>query len=247
VSLAEVVAEAERRRKTMRYYARTEEDLVEQFSVRNVDVEFRELPSMGPEPFVVLVRDDEFLGAMSVETLRWFLSPPVHRPADVSDLSPQYRAIVDLLDETLFASLSRRQLLATTREFEDRARRVGSGTLHVGFQSPRAFEAQRDLYRRLAAETDLDVHVYVQPADASTASTTALSAAGVTVHRDQSAEAGRYWFLVFDGGDGDQQFALVAEERTPDTYYGTWTYDPALVERALAAPMLARGGDESPV
>ncbi|WP_254663503.1 hypothetical protein [Haladaptatus sp. W1] len=34
------------------------------------------------------------------------------------------------------------------------------GTLHVGFQSLSAFRAQTDVYRRLARETTLDVHIY---------------------------------------------------------------------------------------
>jgi DICT domain-containing protein len=234
----------------MRCYASPDEaaDLVEQFSVRNVEVERRELPSTGPAPFVVLARDDEFLGAMSVETLRWFLSPPIHRPRDVSDLSPQYRAVVELLDETLFASLSRRQLLATSREFEDRARRIGVGTLHVGFETPGALAAQREVYRRLAAETALDVHLYaaVDGAGTTAEATDDLEAAGVTVHDYPVETVGRYWFIVFDGGgDEERAFALVAERRGPDAFYGAWTSDPGLVERALSAPPLAADGGES--
>lgn len=240
MTLAAVLEEAERRRTTMRYYAPTAGDLAEQFDARNVDVRFVPLPPTGPEPFVVLSRDGEFRGAAGVDLLREFVRPPVPRPADASELSPEYRALVELLDDTVFASLSRRQLLATSREFEDRARRVGRGTLHAGFQSGRALEAQRGVYRRLAAETDLDVHVYATVDDAATASTTDLAAAGATVHREPADEIGRYWFLVFDGGgDDDRAFALVAEERGPDSFSGAWTYDPALVERALSASLLA--------
>ena len=240
MTLAAVLEEAERRRTTMRHHAREAGDLAEQFEARNVHVRFVPLPSTGPEPFVVLCRDGEFRGAASVDLLREFVRPPVHRPADVSELSPGYRALVALLDDTVFASLSRRQLLATSREFEDRARRVGRGAFHVGFQSERALAAQRALYRRLAAETDLDVHVYATADDAPTATGTDLAAAGATVHREPAAEIGRYWFLVFDGGGDDQSFALVAEEHGPNAFSGAWTSDPALVERALSAPPLAR-------
>lgn len=136
---------------------------------------------------------------------------------------PAYGALLDLLEDTVFASLSRRQLLATAREFEDRAWRAGSGLLHVGFQTAEAFEPQCSLYRRLATETDLDVHVHLADADGDVD--------GVTVHRD-SEYADEYWFVAFDG-PGDSQCALVAEQHGETHYEGAWTYDPGLVAGAL--------------
>ena len=136
--------------------------------------------------------------------------------------------MLSVLDDSLFSSLARRQLLATSREIEDRAYRTGRGTLRVGFQDFGRMRAQVPVYERLAAETDLDVHVYARAGEAP-------AVPGVTCHgipsgRDRAGEIGRFWLLVFDGGGEHNECALLAEERAPETYYGFWTYDPALVD-----------------
>jgi hypothetical protein len=210
-------------RKTLVHYAREPGDFSERFAARNVDVTFRELPAGGPDPFVTVRDDAGFRGAVTVATLEGLLAPPGVTVHDQSAVSPAYGALLELLDDTVFASLSRRQLLATTREFEDRAWRVGSGVLHVGFQTVEAFEPQRSLYRRLATETDLDVHVHLAGAD--------VDVDAVTVHRD-SEYAGDYWVVAFDG-PGDSQCALVAKQTGEDDYEGAWTYDPGLVARVV--------------
>jgi DICT domain-containing protein len=130
----------------------------------------------------------------------------------------------------VFASLSRRQLLATSREFEDRAWRAGRGVLHAGFQTAAAFEPRRSLYRRLATETDLDVHVYLAERDLDDDND--LDDDAITVHQG-GEDVARYWFVVFDGPE-DSQCALVAEQRGDDDYVGAWTYDPGLVAGVLA-------------
>ncbi|MFB6192145.1 MAG: DICT sensory domain-containing protein [Haloarculaceae archaeon] len=234
VTLASFLAEAERRRTTAIHYGADDgEDLAAQFDARNVEIRRRELPPGGPDPFLVLRRDGSFRGAVTVGFLRSYLRPPLDRPTDATGLSSAYRALFELLDDTVFGSLTRRQLLATSREIEDRARRTGRGTLHAGFQSLSAFRAQRSVYRELAGGTDVDVHVYA--ADASPAD---LADLPVTVHAaaDSDGPIGRYWFLAFDGGSDDgRACALVAEQRGESSYYGAWTYDPALVERVLSA------------
>lgn len=232
MSLDSIIETAERHEKSVVYYRPEPDEFGSQFVTRNVDITYRDLPSEGPDPFVVVRDGERFRGAVSVDTLREFLRPPIRHPHDLDDLSPAYRAIFELLDTTVFASLHRRQLLATSRELEDRAWRVGRGTFHVGFQSVAAFESQRTLYRQLAEETDLDIHVHVVPGT-DTASLRDLS---LTVHVEATTDTGRYWFLAFDGaGDDGQKCALVAEQRGPDEFYGTWTYDPSLVDSALAA------------
>ena len=232
MTLASVMAEAERRRVSAIHYAPEPGDLAEQFDARNAEIRFRELPPDGPDPFLVIRKNGEFRGAVSVAYLRTYLEPPYHRPADPVGLSPPYRGLFDLLDDTVFASLTRRQLVATSREIEDRARRTGRGTLHAGFQSLEAFRPQRVVYRRLGEETDLDVHVYVSDEDAAAT----LADFPVTVHAGGDGEVGRYWFLAFDGGGEESRAcALVAEQRTEDTYYGVWTYDPEQVDRVLTA------------
>lgn len=231
MTLQSILTEAENRRKTVVYHAPERDDLIEQFDVRNVDIRFREIPSDGPDPFLTILEGGQFRGAITVENLRTFLWPPVTHPHDVTDLSPEYRALFELLDDTVFASLTRRQLLATSREFEERAWRTGRGTFHVGFQSPSALRSQESLYRQMADRTDLDIHVHC----AFDGATEDLSNSEVTVHTASEDDAGRYWFLVFDGGGDDgRKNALVAEQRTEETFYGVWTYDPALVDIALS-------------
>lgn len=223
MSLGGVLETADERRKTLVHYAPEPGDFSERFVARNVDVTHRKLPPGGPDPFVTVRDDDGFRGAVTVATLEGVLAAPGAATADGKPVARAYDALLDLLDDTVFASLSRRQLLATTREFEDRAWRAGRGVLHAGFQTAEQFEQQRETYRRLA-DTNLGVHVHVAES--------ALEAPGATVHTD-SEWAAAYWFLAFDG-PGDTQCALVAEKRGEDDFEGAWTYDPDLVARVLA-------------
>ncbi|MDS0297211.1 histidine kinase [Halogeometricum sp. S1BR25-6] len=228
--LGAILAAAERRRKTVTYYAPETGDLAERLDTRNLDVEFRPTPPGGPEPFLVVRDEGGFRGAMPVSALREHVVARNRRGAAAED--SEARAIaVELLDDTVFASLTKRQLLRTTREFEDRAWRVGTGALHAGFQSAAAFAPQRELYRALAAETALDLHVYVADGDG----VEPLSEPNATLHTDPAAEVGRYWFFVFDGGEEPEQaVTLVAEEQSDGSFRGVWTYDPDLVDRALS-------------
>lgn len=221
--LERYIEEAERRRKRFVVYSRSEVDLATQFATRNVTVEQRELPASGSEPFVNIYDGETFLGAITLEDLQVLLEPPIDRPHEREELGDAYSALLEVLDGTVFASLDRRQLRATSREFETRALRVGGGTLRVGFQSLSAFEPQTEEYRYLGSQTDLDIHVYGQP------DWSPPSIPNVTYHHDTEGVLAPYWFLAFDGGDEEiQQCALVARERD-DAYWGFWSYDTPLV------------------
>jgi len=135
-------------------------DLGAQLASYGVDVTHRSLPPSGPDPFLVVEVDGEFVGAISLTALSTLFAPPIVRPDDIGDLSEGYRAVFETLDNTLFTSMDRGELLAVSREIEDRAYRVGTGTLRASFQSLSAFEPQVEAYRRLGGETDLDVHVH---------------------------------------------------------------------------------------
>jgi DICT domain-containing protein len=118
-------------------------------------------------------------------------------------------------------------MLAATREIEDRAWRERAGALHAGFQFYSEFAAQADVYRRLAS-TPLSVHVYAAP------DVTPPEGEFETV-RSSDPDLTAMWFVVYDGaGREAQKCALVAEERSPDRYFGFLTYDPELVDAALA-------------
>lgn len=233
MTLGSILADVAAERKRVVVYAPddTGSDLSETLATRNLSVEHRKIPTISAEAFVVVRDDGRFRGALSLSDLLVFLAPPINRPEDLDSADAEYRALFELLDQTVFVTLDRRQLLATSREIEDRAWRTGRGRLHVGFQSVTAFEAQATLYRDLAATSDVDVHVYVPDG----APDGYLDDAPLTAHTDVDTELARYWFVLFDAGGDSQSCALVAEATDEDHYRGVWTYDPDLVARAFDA------------
>ncbi|WP_132059571.1 DICT sensory domain-containing protein [Halorussus amylolyticus] len=224
------------RRKTVTVFAPDRLDGLEsQFETRNVAVEHADLPDDGSGGFVVVTEGGEFLGSVGAAAVRELLEPSVSHSelrgggTRLSETGPPeaVRALLDLLADTTFVSFDKRQMLAVSREIEDRAYRRGTGTLRTGFQRPAAFAAQRERYELLAAESLLDVHVYARPDWPPDVPVSER----ITVHTDTAAEIGAFWFVVFDGGGDDYQAcALVAEEVDESgTFRGLWTYDPETV------------------
>jgi hypothetical protein len=207
-------------------------DLEDRLATRNLRVDHRHLPDLNADAFVVIRDGEEFCGALTLVDLLEFLRPPIPRPREREGLSPGYRAIYELLDDTVFVSLDRRQLLATSRELEDRAWRTAHGRMHVGFQRADAYEAQTEVYRDLATGTAIDIHVYLPAAAAGSL----RAVDGVTVHTEPEYLIDNYWFILYDdGGDGTQNCALVAKAHGGRRYRGFWTYDPELVGRGFEA------------
>jgi len=223
-SFAEFVEQVATNRRTIAVYAPERQAALEAyFGSRNVTVEHESLPNDGSGGFVVVTAEGEFVGSASVQAVRELLSPS-DRVLETGSSTP-IRLPMNLLAETTFVSFDRRQLLAASREFEDRAYREGEGALRVGFQSLSKSSAQRKVYEAFIDGTDLDVHVYGVP-DWSP------ELPGVTVHAIDATEIGTFWFVVFDGGDDPEQAcALLAEEMPddPDSFRGFWTYDPETV------------------
>lgn len=117
-------------------------------------------------------------------------------------------------------------MLAASREIEERAWRIGEGTLYAGFEREAALVDQLDVYDRLASHEMLTVTAFIDD-------TWGRSASDLTVVPD-SDEIGAFWFVVFDGAGSDlQKCALVAEERLAGRYYGFWTYDPEFVDELV--------------
>jgi hypothetical protein len=226
MDLREAITEVKRKRKTLVIYSGdANTDIADQFESKNVAVQYRQLRGVGPDEFLVIRDENGFKGAIGLTSLREFLTPPVLVPWSEEFDPSSFRDLLALLDRTLFTSFDRRQMLAASREFEDRAWRVGNGTLHVGFQSLSAFQAQTDVYRHLANETSLDIHIYGRmdwgpPRIRNT-----------TFHAKMSGEIGAVWFIVYDGGGDDRQkCALVAEEGDEGRFFGFWTYDASMVD-----------------
>lgn len=221
------IEEVQGRRKRLRVYAHGDPPgIAEHLATRNVTVETKPLPAGGPDPFVTVLDDEEYAGVLTLADVERLLAPPIGEPGDLDDRSAAYGVMMDLLQEAVFTGLDRRQLLAASREIEDRALRVGTGQLRVGFQSLSAFESQVPVYRRLGTGTDLEIHVRGRP------DWSPPTIENVTYHRDSGSLA-PFWYLAFDGGDDvGQSCALIAREEA-DGYVGFWTYEPHLVGEIL--------------
>ena len=199
------------------------------FRNHNVGVTHRPLPEGIPRPFLVVERDGEFVGVLGLDEVERLLEPPIDPPAPREELSPGHRAFFDALADTVFTSISRRELLAVSREIEDRAHRVGDGLLHVSFQRLSAFQSQRHVYEEIAVETTLDIYVH------GVDDWTPPEGSRIRYHAHQDDRLAPYWVLAFDGGpEASQASALVAEERPGEGFTGFWTHDAEIVDRILS-------------
>lgn len=193
--------------------------LASHFADRNVEVVASDVDA-DPQEFAVLSRNGEFATAVAVEDL---LATPER--SDPEFARETYEPVLDHLDETLFTSYSTADMVAASREIEDRAWRVGSGELHSGFQTLDVLNREIETYDRLAERVDLDVHAYAAPEGDRPDSE------NVTVHVERAPEIRETWFVAYDGGGvDDAKCALLAEEREPRRFYGFWSYDPATVD-----------------
>lgn len=221
MSLTELIAGVEAHRKTVTVFnadADVTATLREHFSDRNVDVKDAQTPA-GPQEFVVLGINEAFITATSVDTV-------LGRDDSGSGFETDaYRPILDHLDETLFTSYDMSQMISASHEIEDRAWRIGQGTIHAGFQTLSALNSQIDIYEQLARPDDLSVYVYAFP------DTEIPDHEDITLHIERAKEIRNTWFVVYDGaGDDDNKCALLAEEREAGAFYGFWTYDPGTVD-----------------
>ena len=238
MALRDFLAEVEARRRTITAFAPSYPTwLADWFDTRHVDVEYEYLPARESEPFLVVSEGDDFLGSVDFGAVEAMRRPTVADPGTEAFNEAVYRTFLSLLPDTIFSSFERRQMLAAAREIEDRALRVGRGTLFAGFQSHAAFRHQYAVYERLVGDTDLDVRVY-GAADWDPPPVQGVGyygGDGAAEGDDPAAgELGRFWFVAFDGGHQVfQSCALLAEEREPGAFYGFWTYDPALVGRLV--------------
>ena len=197
-------------------------DIEERLATRNVSVTHRPLPPGGPGPYVTIRDDHETITAVSVGQLEQFLSPS-EESLDSAAFGSGLNETIELFDETLFRSLDRRQLLFASREIEDRAFRVGRGTLRALCQTKQSFDAQEALYRRLATETDLDIHSY------GTGGWTTPDIEGIEFHTDEDESLEPYWCLAFDGGPEPAQSCVLLAREDETGYDGFWSYDADLV------------------
>ena len=226
----ELIAELRNREHQFTIYRRGDQPEIEVWLAdHGVAVESRSLPPGGPEPFVEIKTDGEVVGVIGIEAVEGLLEPPISRPGDRDDISDGYRVLFDVFEKMVLSGMNRRELLAVSREIEDRAYRVGEGTLRVNFQTLSTFRSQTEVYRTLTTETDLDIHIH------GLDDWTPPTITGITYHIDEAERFEPYWALAYDGGPTDSQACgLVAQEHSND-YTGFWTNDPALVEEIATA------------
>ncbi|MEF8778182.1 MAG: DICT sensory domain-containing protein [Natronomonas sp.] len=225
MSLTELIAGVEDHEKVLTAFNADEgtvSALREQFHDRNIAVTAERTASGKPEAFVVLSDDGKFVTAADIETI---LHPDDERTDPGFEGEP-YQPILDHLDETMFTSYDIGQMVAASREIEDRAWRIGKGSLYSGFQRLSILRDQMSIYEQLAEKGTLDVHAYAVPdADVPNHDT------DLTIHVERSDEIERSWFVAYDGGGIDvNKCALLAEEREHRAFYGFWTYDPTTVD-----------------
>ncbi|WP_439026010.1 DICT sensory domain-containing protein [Haloarchaeobius sp. DT45] len=228
MTLLDIVDRVRRREKTLTLFnlppgSTLDTQLASFFRDQNLRVEVDDTATDAP-CFATLTDDETLYTAVEASDLFALLDGPDPGPDDLGIDDSAHAALLGPLKETTFTSYDRTEMMAVTREIEDRAFRVGTGTLWAGFQRLSRFDFQTDVYRRLAT-TDLDLHVFGYPDDHE-------SVDGVTFHGLETEEIRRTWFVVFDGGDREAaKSALLATDRGDGTFYGTWTYDPTVVDR----------------
>lgn len=203
------------------------DELREYFRTQNVRIRAETTASGRPTDVAVLAKRGSVLSIVSVSILRELLEDVPSGADAVGIADGDYEPILGYLKETTFTSQDTEQMLYTTREIEDRARRVRGGTIHAGFQRLSLVADQQSIYVDLAAR-GVDVHVYGVP------DTSPPEIDGATVHSVENDEIAETWFVAFDGGGKDvQKCALLAEERGDGTFEGAWTYDPTIVDSVL--------------
>ena len=238
MSLSELIAGVEEHEKTLTVFNAQEDavisELHDRFADRNVTVTSESTPSGKPGEFVTLSENGEVLTATSLSDLKQMLA---ETDAAIGLSDSPYRPILDHMDDTMFTSWSIEQMVRASREIEDRAWRVGEGTVHAGFQYLSTLRGELPVYERLASK-DLDIHAYGAPDEDPPDNE------GITLHIERASEIEESWFVVFDGGESaagrgdtedaaDSKCALLAEERDPREFYGFWTYDPDTVDWIL--------------
>lgn len=223
--LGSLIADLQDRKHLCTVYRCSESPEIEQWlATHGIAIESRPLPPDGPDPFIELKADDEVKGIIGIEAVEGITEPPIVRPGARDDISEGYRVLFDILAKTVVSGMSRREFLAVSREIEDRAYRVGEGTLRVCFQTFSTFKSQIAVYRTLAADTDLEIHIY------GVDDWTPPALTGVNYHPHEAERFGHYWAMAYDGGpDCAQACGLVAEE-LPDGYTGFWTNELSVVE-----------------
>lgn len=194
------------------------ERVIEYVSSHDVDLEYVDDPAE-PNSTVAVEAGDRRLASDDVEQVSAYIDS--WETALSTDRRPP--SIFEALDETVFRSTNKRQLILASRLVETRAMRAGEGRLAAGFQQLSLARPQLTFYKQLPSTITVSLYGepdWLPPADSGIEAYDP----GVESHAD-------YWWVLFDNTDTPSQHAaLVAEENPDNTYTGFWTYRESLVE-----------------
>ena len=211
-----------RRRRLVFYNAESRdhcERVVDYVGVHDVEIEYVDEPNE-PASTVAVETDDSRLASNDIESVATYIDS---WETDLSTDDP-VPSVFKALDETIFRSSNKRQLVLASRLIETRAAQAGEGRLAAGFQQLSLARSQLSFYTSLPPSMTVSLYGepdWLPPADS-----------GISAYDLVVEEYTDYWWVLFDGTDRPRQHAaLIAEETDADTYTGFWTYRPSLVER----------------
>lgn len=222
----DVLSQVDNRRRQLVFYNADRSDhcerVIEYVGAHEVDIEYVDDPTK-PDSTVV-VRDGETrLASDDIEAVAAYVD------SWETDLSAAHSppAMFAALDETIFRSTNKRQLVLASRLVELRALRAGEGRLAAGFQQLSLARPQQSFYTDLPEAITVSLYGepdWVPPADS-----------GLTVYDPDTPSHADYWWVLFDGTDTPTQHAALLAEQTVDgSYTGFWTYRPSLVDEIRA-------------
>jgi hypothetical protein len=225
-SLYDIVDGVNTESKTVRALNVTDEEqfqTVEEYLSRH-DVEIRREESGRQDSDTLVVEDDgETLARDSVGSVARFANAPPAAGYEDARIPP----VVEHLDETRFQSYDKQQMILASRIGEFRAWNRRSGELHAGFQKLSKVDFQQEVYDQLEI-SEVDTHVYGIDDWERT------DEVDMEVHVNRAEEVREHWWVVYDGGgDEEYKYALIAQEQSPQEWFGFWTYGSSTVDRLL--------------
>ncbi len=238
MTLAEFVRGIDGEERTVLVLNRTEpepvqEMLLEAFDPSAVTVTESETPTGHPEDAVLLLDGDRPIAASDLVAIRDGLLQVnsdlyITGARSIGEIDTP-EVLARLTDVRMraegYPSPEKQKLLLIeiSRHIEQRAWRVGAGTLRSGFQRLSRIDDEtgtREVYERLS-DTDLDVHVYGLP-DWSPSDRLDLVA-----HSGDPEQLREVWFVIYrPPRDPQQAAALVAVQVEGNEWEAFWTYDP---------------------
>lgn len=218
---ADILDRVDGRRRRLVFYNVEDRDrtepILDYVGVHDVIIEYT-TDERFPTSSVAVRRGNETLAVDDIEAVSTYVT------AWEAGLASDYDqpTLFACLDETIFRSSNKRQLVLASRLIETRAATLGHGRLSAGFQQLSLVEPQLAFYQQLPEPIEVSVYGeadWAPPAEATVAAYTPTGAS----HAD-------YWWVIFDGSDrAGQHAALIAREESPGEYTGFWTYRQSVV------------------